>query len=714
MRAFLPLLAPVLLLGGAGAARAQSPQSRDWPVYNGDAGGDHYSPLAQVNRQNVAGLKVAWTFDTGEEGGLETNPLVIDGVVYAMTPSRKVVALDAVSGRLRWKFDPQVPGVGWVRGVATWTDGRERRIFSAAGNFVYAIDASDGKPIPEFGEGGRIDLRKDLGRDYQQQSITVTSPAVVYKDLIILGGMEPEDHPAPPGDIRAYDVRTGALRWIFHTIPHPGEFGYETWPKDAWKTGGAANNWAGMVVDPARGIVYAPTGSAVTDWYGADRVGDDLFSDTLLALDAATGKRIWHFQGVHHDVWDRDFPAPPVLLTVNRGGRRVDAIAQTTKSGYVFLFDRSTGDPLFPIKESSYPASTVPGEVTSPTQPLPALPLPFTRQGVTEDMLTTRTPEAHAWAVQRFRASAGGDGGQFVPPPLNKVLINLPGANGGGEWGGPAVDPATGVLYVNANETPRFTGIVLPTQARSAGELLYQQRCSACHGLGRAGSPPDIPGLVGVAQRMTDQQIEEIIHQGRRRMPPAADIASAQIRALIRYLKTAPSQNRGAGADSLAGNARAGANEPSPYKSTKGWFTDPEGYPAIVPPWGTLSAIDLNTGEYLWHIPLGYYPELAAKGLADTGTLNYGGPLVTGGGLVFIAATAFDRQFRAFDSQTGRLLWQATLPLPGLASPATYLAGGKQYILIAAGGEGQGSQFRESTGGVYVAYVLGGPAGPAP
>ncbi len=706
-------LAPILLLPGMVLARAQSPASRDWPVYNGDAGGDHYSPLAQVNRENVAGLQVAWTFDTGEEGGLETNPLVVGGVVYAMTPSRKVVALDAVTGKLRWKFSPDVPGVGWVRGVATWTDGHERRIFSAANNFVYALDASDGKPIPGFGEGGRIDLRKDLGRDYRQQSINVTSPGVIYQDLIILGGMEPEDHPAPPGDIRAYDVRTGALRWTFHTIPHPGEFGYETWPKDAWKTAGAANNWAGMVVDPARGILYAPTGSAVTDWYGADRVGDDLFSDTLLALDAATGRRIWHFQGVHHDLWDRDFPAPPVLLTVNRGGRRVDAVAQTTKSGYVFLFDRATGDPLFPIRESSYPASTVPGEVTSPTQPLPTLPPPFTRQGVTEEILTNRTPEAHAWVLRRFRALAGGDGGQFVPPPLDAMLVNLPGANGGGEWGGPAVDPTTGVLYVNANETPRFTGIVLPGRAASPGERIYQQRCSACHGLGRAGSPPDIPSLVGVDQRITDQQIEELIHQGRRRMPPAADLAAGQIRSLLRYLKTAPSQPGlavGPRSDALAGNDAGNPNEPSPYKSTKGWFTDPDGYPAIVPPWGTLSAIDMNTGKFLWHIPLGYYPELAAQGMADTGTLNYGGPLVTAGGLVFIAATAFDRQFRAFDSQTGRLLWQSTLPLPGLASPATYLIDGKQYVLIAAGGEGQGSQFRESTGGIYVSYTLPGPA----
>jgi quinoprotein glucose dehydrogenase len=703
--------AAVAALPGA-VARAQTAESRDWPVFNGDANGDHYSPLALINRQNVSGLRVAWKFDTGEEGGLETNPLVIGGVVYANTPSRKVVALDAVSGKLLWKFDSGVPGVGPVRGAAYWTDGFQRRIFSGVNNFLYALDARDGKPVPEFGEGGRIDLRKDLGRDYRLQSITMTSPGVIYRDLIIVGAMEPEDHPAPPGDIRAYDVRTGALRWIFHTIPHPGEFGYATWPAGAWETAGAANPWAGMVVDPVRGILYAPTGSAVTDWYGADRLGDDLFANTLLALDAATGKRIWHFQGVRHDLWDRDFPAPPALFTVTSGGRRVDALAQTTKSGYVFLFDRTTGAPLFPIKESSYPASTVPGEVTAATQPLPTIPLPFARQGVTEAMLTTRTPDAHAAVLKEFRTFSGGDGGQFAPPRLDKLTAALPGANGGGEWGGPAVDPTTGVLYVNANETPRVYGLMLPRKPASAGERVYQQRCSGCHGLTGAGAPPEIPPLVGANHPMTDQQIEAIVHQGKGRMPPFNDITATQLRILLRYLKTMPAQNAAAAAGRMAASsAESGDPEPNPtagskYKSNKGWFTDPDGYPAIVPPWGTLSAIDMNTGRYLWHIPLGYYPELAAKGLSNTGTLNYGGPLVTAGGIVFIAATAFDCKIRAFDSRTGEQLWIGDLPLPGTATPATYAINGKQYVLIATGGEGGGSQFRGATGGVYVAFAL--------
>ena len=695
-----------LLALGAGFARAQATANRDWPVWNGDENGDHYSPLAQINRQNVAGLRLAWTYDTGEEGGLETNPLVIAGVVYAHTPSRKVVALDAGTGRLIWKFDSGIPGVGPVRGAATWTDGHERRIFSAVDNFLYALNAADGKPIASFGEGGRIDLRKDLGRDYLQQTFTMTSPGVVYRDLIIVGGKEPEDHPALPGDIRAYDVRTGALRWTFHTIPHPGELGYDTWPKDAWKSAGAANNWAGMVVDVRRGIVYAPTGSAVTDWYGADRVGDDLFSDTLLALDANTGQRIWHFQGVHHDLWDRDFPAPPVLFTVRRGGRPVEAVAQTTKSGYVFLFDRASGEPLFPIVETGYPGSTVPGEVTAATQPLPTLPAPFTRQGVTEDILTNRTPEAHEAALRRFRSLAGGAGGQFIPPGLGSLQAVLPGANGGGEWGGPAVDPTTGVLYVNANETPRFYGLVQPSTPASRGERVYQLRCAACHGLARAGSPPDIPTLVGIGGRLSDQQIIDVIEQGRRRMPPFHDIKKAQMALLIGYLKNQAAASAAAGPPRIESEDGISGGTGTAYQANRGWFTDADGYPAITPPWGTLSAIDMNTGKYLWKIPLGYYPELAAQGLAHTGTLNYGGPLVTGGGLVFIAATAFDRKIRAFDSQTGEQLWEGSLPLAGLASPATYAVQGKQYVLIATGGEGGGAQFSRTTGGVYQAFAL--------
>src|ERR1700758_653654 len=335
-------------------ASPKSPKSIDWPVYGGQLAGDHYSPLTQINRSNVSKLKVEWTFDTGEKGGLQTSPLVVGRMLYAYTPTQKVIALDAATGNLVWTFDSGIKGTQPDRGLSWWTDGSESRLFAGVMNYLYALDPATGKSIPSFGEGGRVDLRKQLRGDYREQSIALTSPGVVYKDLIIVGGRNPESHPAPPGDIRAFDVHTGALRWSFHTIPHPGEFGFDTWPKDAWLKSGAANNWAGMSIDEKRGIVYVPTGSAVDDFYGADRVGDDLFADTLLALDANTGKRLWHFQGVHHDIWDRDFPSPPTLVTVHSGGREVAAVAQTTKQGFVYLFDRVTGSPLFPVVEQHF------------------------------------------------------------------------------------------------------------------------------------------------------------------------------------------------------------------------------------------------------------------------------------------------------------------------------------------------------------------------
>src|SRR5229473_180304 len=301
-------------------------EQRDWPTYGGAPENSHYSPLAQISRTNVKQLEVAWTFDTGEEGGLQTSPIIVDGVLYGITPTQKVFALDAATGKLLWKFDSGIKGLQPDRGLAYWAHGNDRRILVSVMNFLYALNADTGQPVASFGTTGRIDLQENLGRDPKSQSVVLTSPGIVYKDLVIVGGRNPETLPAPPGDVRAYDVRSGALRWSFHTIPHPGEFGYDTWPKDAWKTSGAANNWAGMAVDPQRGIVFAPTGSAAFDFYGADRVGDDLFANSLIALNAETGERLWHFQGVRHDLWDRDFPSPPALLTVTRDGKTVDAV----------------------------------------------------------------------------------------------------------------------------------------------------------------------------------------------------------------------------------------------------------------------------------------------------------------------------------------------------------------------------------------------------
>jgi quinoprotein glucose dehydrogenase len=685
-----------LCFSGSFTAQAQ----QDWPAYGGHDG-THYSNLSQINRDNVKNMRVAWRYDTGEKGGIEASPIIVGKVLYTTTPGRSVIALDAATGKLIWKFEPDLEGRVLSRGVSYWTDGHQSRIFAGARSYLYALDATTGKVIPGFGEQGRIDLRKGLREPHQQQSVELTTPGSIYKDLIIVGGANPETHPAPPGDIRAFDVRTGALRWTFHTIPHPGEFGYDTWPKDAWKNAGAANNWTGMTVDVSRGIVYVPTGSAVFDFYGGDRIGNDLFADSLIALDAETGKRIWHFQGVHHDLWDRDFPAPPALVTVTHAGQRVDAVAQTTKSGLLYVFDRTTGKSLFPIQELPFPKSNVPGEVASPTQPFPTLPAPYTQQSTTVDTLTNRTPEAHAWAVKQFSSMTGG--GQFVPPSVDKLTVDMPGFAGGGEWGGVAIDPSTGVLYVNANDTAWLVGLTVPPPAGSLGEKVYQNQCSGCHGMNRAGSPPAIPRLWGIEGILTDQEIAGIIRQGRGRMPPFNSLSDDQVQAVVRYLTRAPQQQERP-KHATAEAAGEDGKDDMPYKSI-GFrrFTDPEGYPATAPPWGTLSAIDLNTGQYLWKIPFGTYPELVAKGMADTGSDNYGGPVVTDGGLLFIGASVFDEKFHAYDKTTGKLLWETDLPFAGLATPSTYMVNGKQYVVIAAGG---GQSSRKPSGGVYVAFAL--------
>jgi glucose dehydrogenase len=772
-----------------------------WPAYGGSQNGDHYSRLAQIDRANVHDLKLAWSFDTGEKGDIEDNPLIVGHTLYAYTFSQKVIALDAATGRLKWKFDSGFHAAQPSRGVTYWTDGRHALLFAGIMNFLYCLDAKTGRPVESFGENGRIDLRKNLRGDYEDQSVALTTPGVIYKDLIILGGREPETHPAPPGDIRAYNVHTGALRWVFHTIPHPGEPGYETWPPGAWKTAGSANNWAGMAVDAKLGIVYVPTGSAVMDFYGGDRVGNDLYANTLLALDASTGKLLWHFQGVHHDIWDRDFPSPPALYTLHANGKTTEAIAQITKQAYIYLFNRVTGKPLFPIHEHPYPASTVPGEVTSPTQPVPDWPLPFVRQRITADMLTNRTPAIHAWAEKEF-ANLRSDG-QFYPFALGKLTVVFPGFDGGGEWSGPALDPATDTLYVGSTQMAWLGGLIPVARGGSPGQQLYMQQCAVCHGVNRAGAPPAFPSLVdvvkrlgpakiadtvrhgggrmpsfpnvddvklaalldylrspvpegagkelasvsgqsgqaghnpagaqayqdrcaichgdhmegippsfpmllGVGSRMTAAQLTAFIHTGKGRMPPMPEVQGPELDALLRYLGAGAQQPTAAPEEASAegsGHASSQGSGGVPEYIFSGYrkFLDPDGYPAIAPPWGSLNAIDLKTGKYLWQIPLGEYPELARQGMKDTGTELYGGPIVTAGGVLFIGATVYDRMFHAFDMRTGKLLWETELPFAGLATPSTYMVDGRQYVVIAASG---GRDPHGPTGGEYMAFAL--------
>ncbi|MDQ6926948.1 MAG: c-type cytochrome, partial [Candidatus Eremiobacteraeota bacterium] len=515
---------------------------------------------------------------------------------------------------------------------------------------------------------------------------------VVFEDLLIMGSTVPEALPSAPGDIRAYDVHTGALRWSFHTIPHPGEFGYETWPAEAWKIAGGVNAWAGVTIDTQRGVVFAATGSASYDFYGANRIGDDLFANTVLALDARTGRRIWHYQVLRHDLWDRDLPAAPVLVTVQRGGKSVDAVAQITKTGHVFVLDRASGTPLFPVEERQMPPAVLPGERTAPTQHFPLLPPPFTRQQLTRADLTTRTPAAHADALKTF--ATYGTRHPF-DPPNEKGTIIYPGVDGGGEWGGPAFDPATGLLYVNANEMAWLLKLV-PRSDRS----LFAANCASCHGDDRRGTAM-APSLVAVATRRTPEQIAQIIREGTGRMPAfGSALESRAVADIVNYLRTGHDAAIAAGPDPFG----------VPYRTAYfDIFRDPDGYPAIKPPWGTLSAIDLNAGTIRWSIPFGTYPKLAARGLRNTGSDNYGGAIVTRNGLLLIGATTYDNTFRAFDKRTGRLLWSTALPAAGNATPATYMVGGTQYIVIACGGGKNGAP----SGGTYVAFALPADAGGA-
>jgi quinoprotein glucose dehydrogenase len=486
------------------------------------------------------------------------------------------------------------------------------------------------------------------------------------------------------------------MRWAFHTIPHPGEFGYKTWPKYAWKVSGSANNWAGMTVDAARGLVFVPTGSAASDFYGADRVGDDLFADTMLALDANTGRRVWHFQAVKHDIWDRDFPSPPALVRVKRGRRWIDAVAQTTKSGHIYLFERDHGKLLFPIKYRHYEPSSVPGEMAARTQPLPTKPAPFARQILTEELLTNRTPDAHRWALDRFRTFHGGT--QFVPFRVDQETIIFPGFDGGGEWGGPAFDPETGLLYVNANEMA-WTSHLVKNDVEKSARQLYLQNCANCHGDTLAGSPPQLPKLLNMGPRWDVAAISKITRQGAGRMPSFPNLSDAEVKAVSEYVLSGVSKP-------IEADEPAAVTQDYRFTGYRK-FLDPDGYPAITPPWGTLNAINLNTGEFAWKIPFGEYPELAEKGMKDTGSESYGGPVVTAGGLVFIAATNYDRKLRAFDKSSGKLLWETTLPYSANATPAVYLAGGRQFVVVCA--EGSKGRPNDPKGGKYIAFALPQP-----
>jgi quinoprotein glucose dehydrogenase len=693
----------------AGACRRALPDS-DWRAHGADAGHTQSSPLDQINGSNVQRLQVAWTYRTGDarEGRsqIQCNPLIVHGVLYGTSPQLRVFALDAATGRERWRFNPFTSGMGEDegslgvnRGLVFWESGDDQRILVAAGQRLFALDARTGKPVASFGEHGSVSLKEGLGRDAAGLYVLSNTPGALYKDLLILGTRVSEGPgPSAPGHVRAFDVRTGKLRWVFHTIPWPGEYGYDTWPVDAWTRIGGANAWSGISVDEARGLVFLPTGSAAFDFWGGNRHGANLFANCLLVLNAETGKRVWHYQFVHHDLWDRDLPSAPVLVTLTHGGRQIDAVAQTTKSGFVFLFNRDTGEPLFPIEERPVPPSDLQGEQAWPTQPVPLKPPPFARQAFTEAEVTDRTTAARDAVLQRLRLTRTGK--PFIPPSVQGTII-FPGFDGGAEWGGAAFDQSTGVLYVNSNEMAWILSMVQidrrkQTTAVARGRRTYQLNCMVCHGPDRQGDPSKtVPSLVGIGKRLSREAAEKTIAGGKGVMPAFAALSSGERAEIVAFLfGDRPPASAPPDED---------APEPSvPYTMT-GYnrFFDPEGYPAVKPPWGTLNAIDLNKGEIMWKVPLGELPELVARGRPRTGTENYGGPVVTAGGLIFIGATK-DEKFRAFDKRTGQVLWETTLPAGGYATPATYAVGGKQYVVIAAGGGKMGTK----SGDAYVAFAL--------
>ena len=685
----------------------------NWGVYLGDSASSHYSALHQITPRNVAKLEVAWTYraggkDPNNRSQIQCNPLVIDGILYGTTPDLQLFAIDAASGRELWRFNPAaVKGLaksGVNRGLVSWASGADHRILYANDHFLHAIDAKTGERIPTFGEGGSIDLKRDLGRDVSALALQSTTPGVLFGDLLILG-MRLGEGPAPaaPGHIRAYDVRSGKLVRRFNTIPHPGELGYETWPPNAYQYAGGVNVWTGFALDEKRGLVFCPTGSATFDFWGGNRIGQDLFANCLIALDARTGKRVWHQQLVHHDLWDRDLPAPPNLVTLTHGGRKVDAVAQVTKSGHVFVFNRETGEPLFPILEVPVPMSDLQGESAWPTQPLPTKPSPFSRQLFTYDEITDISPESHRQVLDRFSRIRPHT--PFLPPSREGTIL-FPGFDGGAEWGGAATDP-DGVLYVNGNEMPWVLTMV-ETKSRegeplTTGEAIFTQICAACHGIDRMGNKTqNVPSLIGVEGRLKKPDVLALLKTGKGVMPSFDFLTETQRALVVDYLlgtvrpgpSNDPGRKEGLGGVDVLGTI--------PYTMTgyNRWL-DTNGYPAIKPPWGTLNAIDLNTGEYRWRVTLGEWPELIAKGIPPTGTENYGGPVVTAGGLVFIAASR-DEQLRAFDRKTGKELWRAKLPAAGYATPATYSVNGKQYVVIACGGGKIGTKSGDS----YIAFAL--------
>lgn len=680
----------------------------DWAIYRGDKKGNQYAELAQIHAANVHRLQLAWQYRTGdanERSSMQVNPIMVNGLLYFSTSTLRAVALDAATGEEVWVFKSSQHNAnqqlfrGRSRGVTYWEseDGKDRRIFHFVKDRVYALEASTGELILDFGSGGFIDLRQHLDMPAQDASIEVTTPGIVYKNVLIVGSRVPEGYDSTPGHIRGFDAKTGVFKWIFHTIPQEGEFGYDTWTFVEEETYGGANAWGGFTVDEERGWVFCATGSPAYDFYGGFRHGQNLFGNCVLALDANTGKRIWHYQTVHHDIWDYDNPPAPILVSIRNGKESRDAVVQMTKMGLTFVLDRETGEPIFPTHEMPVPPSTLEGEAAWPTQPIPLKPAPLSQLGITEANLSNISPASRQVALRKFRQYLAGT---LYTPPSETGTLTSPGLFGGVEWHGGSFDPYSNILYVNANNAATISqlrkiydyGDKDDVSEVEMGRMIYARNCVSCHGLDRQGVPPVYPSLQALSQ--DDETLGNIIKHGKNIMPAFPQLKDHEVSALVSFVTSDASSQRIDSTEQTGGFRYLHQG----YET----FRDQDGYPAIAPPWGTLNAIDLTTGDMVWRLPLGEYPELVKKGIRHTGTMNYGGAVATAGGLIFIAATA-DEKFRAFEKSRGKLLWEYQLPVGGYATPTIYQHEGKQYVVIVAGGGGK----NQTPSGDYVmAFAL--------
>lgn len=689
----------ILLLAGilVGVGRAQSPQRKHvrWADYLGGSDSAQYSALTQINKANVKDLQLEMFLPAGGNNSeFGFNPIAVGNIMYILGKNDAITAVDMLTRATIWSHEVATDlMIG--RGINYWEskDGSDRRLIYNSDNCIRELDARGGKEITSFGDKGCVDLRQGLGRDPKTiHLIQSFTPGRVFKDLLIVGSATGEEYGSPPGDIRAYNVRTGRLAWIFHTVPHPGERGYETWPSDAWTYVGGTNVWGEFTVDEKRGILYAPTGAPTYDFYGSDRKGQNLFSDCLIALDARTGKYLWHFQFVHHDLWDYDATTAPKLVTVHRDGGTIDAVAEATKQGFLFVFDRVTGKPLWPIEERSVPKSDVHGEEAWPTQPFPTAPPPFARQKYTVDDINPYIGDPEERARLRDRILNARNEGLFTPPALSDT-IQMPGNAGGANWGGAAVDLQSGALYVQSKDAPtvlrlepkppklNLSELGSPVQQ---GKIVYALHCRTCHGEELTGQPPVVPSLVNAVPRYGTEHIRRVLERGAPPMPAFADLSPAEVDALIAFLSD-PEAARGskmlqAWKTSGEDNART-KSEPERYWSGYGYMRSTEGLPEISAPWATLTAYDLDRGTIKWQIPLGEMSTLTAKGIRNTGSATRGGVVVTAGGLIF-AGTQDDHKFRAYDKDTGEQLWETEIPARPNGVPAVFEVGGRQYVVI--------------------------------